>query len=96
MDKEQIMELKKKAKHLEPVVRLGKNGLTEGALEQLDKVLKKQGLIKVKLLRSFVDQNDRKEVAKELALKLKAELIDQIGFVIVLHKNIGKSEKCSD
>ena len=87
MDKERIRELKKKAHHLEPVVRIGKNGLTEGVITQVRNALKKQGLIKVRFLRSFVEGHDRKEEASMLARATGSALVDVAGFVVVLYKS---------
>lgn len=80
------MNLKAKAKTLEPVIRIGKNGITENVLEHIKLMLKKRKLIKIKMLKAFVDANNKKMVAKKLAEDTNAELIEQVGFVIVLHK----------
>ncbi|MFC1723322.1 YhbY family RNA-binding protein, partial [Nanoarchaeota archaeon] len=50
--------------------------------------INKQGLIKIKLLRSFAEQNDRKKTSRELAAKVKARLVEQVGLTIVLYKNV--------
>ncbi|HII72056.1 TPA: YhbY family RNA-binding protein [Candidatus Woesearchaeota archaeon] len=85
-------ELKMKGKHLEPIVRLGKNGLTESAMEQIKKALMKRELIKVKFLRSFTESNDRKEAAKQIAEQLKATLVEQVGLVAVYFKPGGRPQ----
>lgn len=79
-------ELLEKAKQLEPVLRIGKSGLTEGVVAELKKQLKKKKLIKVKFLKSALVEKNRKELAKEVADKTGAELIHQVGFVVVLYK----------
>jgi len=61
-------KLKEKAKTLEPVIRIGKNGLTESTIKEIKKQLNKKKLIKVKLLRAFISDKNKKEVAKELNL----------------------------
>ena len=83
--------LKAKSKSLDPVVTVGKSGLTDSAIEQIRLVLKKKKLIKVKLLRSFVsEQKDEgltiKQVGLNLCDKLGAQLVDAVGFVVVLYK----------
>jgi|TARA_B100002003_G_scaffold205896_1_gene199481 RNA-binding protein len=72
------------AKLLEPIVRIGKNGLTDSMVKELKLHLKKRKLIKVKLLRSFIGENNRKELVKEIADKTDSNIIQQIGFVVVL------------
>ncbi|MBN1544339.1 YhbY family RNA-binding protein [Candidatus Woesearchaeota archaeon] len=86
MAPETIKALRSKARLLEPLVRIGKNGLTESAVLQVRKLLVKRNLVKVKFLRAFVDTNDRKEAARDLAEMTRSELVDQVGFVAVLYK----------
>ncbi len=43
-------------------------------------------LIKIKFLRSAIENADRKELAKEILEKTDSILIEQVGFVIVLYK----------
>jgi RNA-binding protein len=83
---EKIKELKGNAKLLEPVVRIGKNGLTDEVIVQISKVLDKRRLIKIKFLRAFLENNDRKKAAEELAKKTRSLLVEQVGFVAVLYK----------
>lgn len=79
-------ELAEKGKKLEPILRIGKSGLTEGAIEEIKRQLKENKLIKVKLLKGCLENKDKKEFAKEVASKTDSELINQVGFVIVLYK----------
>ena len=43
-------DLRKKAKNLEPVLRIGKNGINDNVLAETRKLLKKRKLIKIKIL----------------------------------------------
>ena len=81
-----IKQLKEKAKLLEPTVRIGKNGLTESAVGEIKKQLKKRGIIKVKMLRNFIEGRKKKEVAQQVAEQTESELVDSIGFVLVLKR----------
>jgi RNA-binding protein len=78
--------LKSKARLMEPLVRIGKNGLTDNAIMQVKSLLQKRKLVKVKFLRSFLESSDRKAAAKELAKATSSDIIDQVGFVVVLYK----------
>jgi len=80
-----IKKLKEKAKTIEPILRIGKAGLTDGVVEEIKKQLKKKRLIKIKFLRDAIE-GTKKEFAQEVASKTDSELIDQVGFVIVLNK----------
>ena len=83
---DQIKKLKVKAKGLTPLVRIGKNGLTEAVVNQVKLLVSKRKLVKVKFLRSFLESNDKKEAAKKLAQETNAEILEQVGFVVVLYK----------
>jgi RNA-binding protein len=74
------------SKSLEPVLRIGKSGLAEGVIEEIKRQLKQKKLIKIKLLKSFIGDKDRKLIAEEIAEKTGSELAHQVGFVVVLHK----------
>ena len=71
---------------LEPAVRLGKNGLSPGVVDEISKNLKKHGIVKVKMLRSFAHGRDKKELAASIASAANAELVSFVGFVVVLKK----------
>ena len=86
MTPEQLKKVRSKARALEPMVRIGKNGLTDNAVLQAKRLLQKRKLIKVKFLRSFLENHDRKKAAAELAKKTSSELVEQVGFVAVLYK----------
>jgi len=79
-------EIREKAKALEPVVRIGKSGLTDSVVGEIKKQIKQKGMIKVKMLKSFVGGKDKKESAMELAEKTESSLVQRVGFVVVLSK----------
>lgn len=78
--------LKARAKAEKPIVQIGKNGITDGMVSEIDLLLKRKKLVKVRLLKSFHEENDRKEAAKELAERTNSEIIDQTGFVVALYR----------
>jgi len=79
--------LREKGKHLKPTVWLGKNGLTQTQLDEINKQLKKRRLIKVKILKSLRENIKRKELAAEIAEKTNSTLIDVVGSMVVLKKD---------
>ncbi len=82
--KQKIRQMKAAPKELVPVVRIGKNGLTEGICREIKRQLYKNKVIKVKMLDAFLEGKDKKQAAKEIAAKIGAELVQQTGFVVVL------------
>jgi RNA-binding protein len=79
-------ELKLRARDLKPVMSIGKNGITEGAIKQLDIDLETKQLIKVKLLKTFLDSHDKKEVAEQLALMTKSKIVQIVGHTVILYR----------
>lgn len=80
------IKLRSKAKTIEPIVRIGKNGLTQGTVNEIRLQLKKKKLIKIKLLKSFVQGQDKKELARKIASLTNSEIIESVGFILALHK----------
>jgi RNA-binding protein len=83
---ESHQKLKDKARSIEPIIRIGKNGLSEGQINEIKKLIKKRKLIKVKMLDSFMEGKDRAEVAQEMAQKSETTLIQLIGNIVVLYQ----------
>lgn len=82
--------LRQQAQSLAPILRIGKNGLTEAVLSEVTMHLKKRGLIKIKMLRSALEEKSKKELARALAAAVHAELVDVTGLVVVLYKKSTK------
>ncbi|HHZ02737.1 MAG TPA: ribosome assembly RNA-binding protein YhbY [Tissierellia bacterium] len=76
--------LKSLAHSLEPVMQIGKNGITETVLKQIDDLLTARELIKINLLNNSM--LDVKETANEIAEQLGAEYVQSIGNKIVLYR----------
>lgn len=73
-------------------VNIGKNGITEALLKEIENVLRARGVVKVKLLRSFRESTEltREDVAQLLAEKLGARVVGIRGYVIALEKVRGR------
>ncbi len=86
MDSSKIKELRSKARALNPVAHIGKEGITPKVIEEISRQLRQQKLIKIRAPPAFFEGKSKKEVARALAAQVNAELIDQVGFMIVLAK----------
>jgi len=84
VEKSRIIELRGKAQQLRPTVYVGKEGITQSVVFELDKQLKKNRLVKVKLLASV--EGDREEVAEQLVRDSGSTLIEIRGRTVVLAK----------
>ena len=75
--------LKGKAHHLNVVIQTGDKGITDAVLEESELALTHHELIKAKLV---TDSDQRKAVAEDFAQRLKAEVVQTIGHVVVLYR----------
>ena len=84
--KKEKMLLRSRAKTLEPVVRIGKEGMNINTFKEIEKVLERRKLIKIKLLRTSLDKTEKEAIVEEIVSKTKSHLIDAIGNVIVVYR----------
>ena len=79
------------AHHLDPVVLIGDQGLTDAVTREVDLALKAHGLIKVRM---FSDSRpDRESALTTLADKLDAAPVQHIGKLLVLWRPIPEKPK---
>ncbi|WP_301098455.1 ribosome assembly RNA-binding protein YhbY [Otariodibacter sp.] len=76
--------LKSLAHHLNPVVMLGNNGLTEGVLAEIDNALNHHELIKVKI--SGVDRETKQLIIDAIIRETNASNVQIIGHILVLYR----------
>lgn len=76
--------LRAKAHHLDPVVRVGQSGLTDGVVEEVKRALWDHELIKIKV--SVSDRETRRDTIARLCDRSKAECVQEIGNVAVLYR----------
>ena len=67
-------------------MRIGKNGLSQRFVEELNKVLEKKRLIKIKLLKFSLDKKDKQELINSVVYKTNSELVESVGNVFVIHR----------
>ena len=87
-----IKLLRAKAKELDPVGFIGRAGITEGLIEELQRQIKAKKLIKVRVAKDFYG-DDKKAAAQNLADLVNADLVDRIGYIIVLAKKKTQKEE---
>jgi RNA-binding protein len=72
-----------------PVINIGKNGLTENLINEINFQLEKHGKVKVKMLRSFRNSSElnRKELAEKVGKNIKGRMVELKGMIITFAKN---------
>lgn len=83
-----VENLVAKSHQLNPTVWIGKNGLDDKLFDEIKKQLKNKKLIKVKILKGAVEEHDldRKKIPSMIAEKVKAEIVQKVGYVFSLYK----------
>jgi RNA-binding protein len=76
--------LRSKAHHLSPVFQVGKGGVNDNMIKQINEVLEARELIKVSILQNC--DEDKDTVAEKFVKGCQAELVQIIGNTIVLYK----------
>ena len=75
---------------INPIVQIGKNGITDAVLKQIDEALDKHELIKIK----FIDfKDEKKELAAQIEKNLECEMCGSIGHVFVFFRQNKDPEK---
>lgn len=77
-------KLRSLAMNIEPTTHIGKNGIGDALLKQLDEQLETRELIKIAVLRNA--DFSAKEVAEELALSSNAQVVQVLGSKITLYR----------
>lgn len=91
IDSKQRAYLRGLANTLEPVAIIGKEGLEQGVIESIDKVLEKRELIKVKILDTAALET--RETCSKLADILHAEPVQAIGSKLVIYRKATENPK---
>ena len=82
--------LRSQAHHLEPVVLIGKNGLTEGANKLINNALRARELIKIK----FCEYKDEKQsLSEQIAEETESQVVGIIGHTVIRFRQNPDSEK---
>lgn len=79
-----VRELKTRCHALKPVVRLGKNGVTDAVVMELDRALEHHELLKIKI--SGENREERRLVVEQLCERTQAHCIQQTGGTAVLYR----------
>ncbi|EMJ9773750.1 TPA: ribosome assembly RNA-binding protein YhbY [Morganella morganii] len=84
LTKKQVQHLKALAHHLNPVVMIGNNGLTEGVLAEAEVALTHHELIKVKI--AGEDREMKTLIADAIVRETGAYNVQIIGKILVLYR----------
>ena len=80
----QIRYLRGLAHHLTPIFQVGKGGVSQTMIEQISLALEARELMKVAVLANSDENAD--EVAQQLKMGTRAEIVQVIGRTIILYR----------
>lgn len=83
--------LRSEAHHLDSLFQIGKNGLTEAILVQIDEALEVRELIKVSVLQNC--EEDKNEIAKQIGAYKHIEVVQIIGSTIVIYRESSEKKR---
>ena len=81
-EREAKKELMRRALDIKPTVHVGKEGLKDSVYAEIDEQLKKNRLIKIRVLDNA--DSDTKDVAEAIASEVGAVVVDVRGGVVVM------------
>jgi RNA-binding protein len=82
--------LRSQAHHLEPVVLIGKHGITDGAIESINRVLETRELIKIKF-REFKDE--KLSLSEKITVLTNSQVVGVIGHTVIIFRQNPDSDK---
>lgn len=83
--------LRAKANPLEAIIQIGKEGISDNLVKQIDDTLDARELIKIRV-HLETSPLTPKDAANELAARLSAEVIQVIGGIIVLYREVDEEK----
>tara|TARA_B100001250_G_scaffold270251_1_gene233251 strand:- start:600 stop:866 length:267 start_codon:yes stop_codon:yes gene_type:complete len=72
------------SKEFQPSVRIGKSGITENLIEEIDAQLAKKDIVKIKINRGLFERSQINDVWKHLAEATNSSIVSARGNVCVL------------
>ncbi|NWF87265.1 YhbY family RNA-binding protein [Candidatus Bathyarchaeota archaeon] len=78
--------IKRKLSGENPTIWVGKNGISEQLLKEIEKQLEKNEMVKVKILKSALGKTEAKHVALSIAGQTTSSLVEVRGHTFMLYK----------
>ena len=76
---------------MQPVLRIGKNGINENVVIEVEKLLKKRYIIKIKVLNNCPIE-DIKQIIEFVLTKTGSELVSKVGNTFTIYRRKAKAK----
>jgi RNA-binding protein len=78
--------VKRQLTNAQPTILIGKNGATPEVIKEIEKQLRKETMVKVKLLKTALAEGETKHIATRIAQQTEAALVDVRGHTFMMYK----------
>jgi len=78
--------IKRRLSGEKPIIQIGKNGVSQKLLKEIEKQLDKKEMVKIKILQSALDEEGAKEIASKIAEETVSSLVEVRGHTFMLYK----------
>lgn len=85
--------IKRKLSEEKPTIMIGKNQVSKEILKEIEKQLEQKEVVKIKILKSALQDNKAKEIASKIAEDTEATLVEVRGHTLILYKHRGKNRE---
>lgn len=81
-----VPSLRSRAMLLNPAVRIGKHGLAPAVIREINALLDKRRLVKIKLLKSSMETGEKHQLISAAAKETGALLVQSVGMTFTLYR----------
>ncbi|OFQ10525.1 RNA-binding protein [Staphylococcus sp. HMSC072E01] len=85
--------LRSLAHNIDPIFQIGKAGINDNMISQIDETLENRELIKIHILQNNFD--DKNDLAQTLSQATNSELVQVIGSMIVIYRESQENKEIS-
>lgn len=85
--------LRSLAHNINPIFQIGKAGINDNMISQIDETLENRELIKIHILQNNFD--DKNDLAQTLSQATNSEVVQVIGSMIVIYKESQENKEIS-
>ena len=78
------MKQKQDIHDLKPVIRIGKNGVTENIINEVKMLVKKKKIVKIKVLRSALNSETMDQIADKILKETNLKIVQLRGHSVVV------------
>jgi RNA-binding protein len=79
--------IKRKLSGEKPTIWIGKSGISPDLINEIEKQLDKKEMVKIKILRSALKENEMRQLASRIAEQTEASLVEVRGHTLMLYKH---------